>query len=77
MASNSNLNAFQADAFQNDAFQMLSATSNQALVSIFEAALVYASVSIVETAPSFANMATITPGSSSPSTYANVSVWES
>ena len=56
--------AFQQDAFQPGAFQMFSGVNNKAVVSVFE----------VE--PVYANVATITPGSSAPSSYANVSIRE-
>lgn len=69
--------AFQADAFQPDAFQIYSTVSGQALVAISETSPVYAKVSITEIMPVYANTSVIDPGSSSPSGYANVSIWES
>lgn len=69
--------AFQYDAFEPDAFQIYSGLQGQAQVGITEAVLAYAKVSVTEIFPSYANTGVITPASSAPDRYANVSIWES
>lgn len=77
MSGDGAITAFQSDAFQPGAFQIYATIQGQSQVAITEVVGIYANVSITEIVPVYANMGVVTPGSSAPSGYANVSIWES